>query len=288
MIEILSDFFREERIEFYGVLPIEECKIQKDYLLNKKDFVPKSVICFLVPYYTQNGDNVSKYAVSKDYHLFMERFFEKLSKALNKQYPQSKAYGFADHSPIHELEAAAKCGLGIIGKNRLLINEKYSSFVFIGEVFTDIDAKLLGYVSAEEIKACMKCGRCGKACPTGTLLDCTQPCLSAITQKKGRLSEQEIAFMIENNTVWGCDICQNVCPYTATAIKNGTIKTPIKFFYNDIIHNLTSDILDNMTDEAFNMRAYAWRKRETIRRNLIFTEEAKAENAELQENKAKK
>ena len=64
MIKIISDFFKKECIEYYGVLPIEECKIQKDYLLNDEDFVPRSVICFLVPYYTQNGENLSKYAVS--------------------------------------------------------------------------------------------------------------------------------------------------------------------------------------------------------------------------------
>ena len=286
MIEALSEFFKEECIEFYGVLPIEECKIQKEHLLKDKDFVPKSVICFLVPYYTQCGDNISKYAISKDYHLFMKQFFEKLSNTLKKECPRSKAYGFADHSPIYELEAAAKCGLGIIGENGLIINEKYSSFVFIGEVFTDIDAKTLGYVSAEEIKRCIKCGKCKKACPTEALIDYSKLCLSAITQKKGELSEQELSLMIKNNTVWGCDICQNVCPHTEAAIKKGTVRTPIKFFYEDRIHKLTSDILDSMTEEDFNTRAYAWRKRETIRRNLILTEEAKAKNAEEQESKA--
>ena len=278
MLEVLSNFFKEESIEFYGVLPIEECRIQKQYLF--KDFVPKSVICFLVPYYTQEGDNVSKYAVSRDYHLFMKQIFERLSIAFKREFPENEVHGFADHSPIYELEAAAKCGLGFVGENGLIINEKHSSFVFVGDVFTDIDAKSLGYTSAEEIKRCIKCGKCKEVCPTEALLDYSKPCLSAITQKKGVLSEQELSLMIKNNTVWGCDICQNVCPYTEAAIKKGTIQTPIKFFYEDRIHKLSSEILDNMSDEEFNTRAYAWRKRDTIRRNLILTEKANAENEE--------
>ncbi len=286
MIKIISDFFKKECIEYYGVLPIEECKIQKDYLLNDEDFVPRSVICFLVPYYTQNGENLSKYAVSKDYHLYMNQLFEGLSNTLKTVYPQNRIRGFADHSPIFELEAAAKCGLGVIGENRLLINEKYSSFVFIGDIFTDIDAKLLGYVSAEEPKSCLKCGKCKVSCPTGALNDSNKLCLSAITQRKGELSDQELSLIINNNTVWGCDICQNVCPYTLNAITNGTIQTPIKFFYEDIIHKLTSDVLENMNDDEFNMRVYSWRKRETIRRNLILTEEAKAKNEKEEGNKA--
>ena len=155
MIEALSEFFKEECIEFYGVLPIEECRIQKEYLF--RDFMPKSVICFLVPYYTENGDNISKYAVSKDYHLFMKQFLEKLSSILKSGYPQIKTCGFADHSPIYEIEAASKCGLGVIGENGLIINEKYSSFVFIGDLFTDVEAKSLGYVSAEDAKRCFGC-----------------------------------------------------------------------------------------------------------------------------------
>ena len=56
MIDLLSKFFKEECIEFYGVLPIEECKIQKEYLF--KELAPKSVICFLAPYYTENGEYI--------------------------------------------------------------------------------------------------------------------------------------------------------------------------------------------------------------------------------------
>ncbi len=272
MTRQISEFFKSENIEFFGVLPIEECRLQREYLLKKDGFNAKSAICFLVPYYTKEGKNLSKYAVSKDYHLYMKGLFSRFYEFFADAYPQNKCLGFADHSPAHELHLAAKCGLGVIGENGLLINEKHSSFVFIGEIFTDISPKDLGYIKAEEIKSCIKCEKCKKACPTKCLENYDSECLSAITQKKGELTREELALMLENNTVWGCDICQNVCPYTERAKKKDTLKTPISFFYEDVIDELTLDVLDKMDEDAFSSRAFSWRGRETIRRNLCVFE----------------
>jgi epoxyqueuosine reductase QueG len=273
MIKEISEFFKSENIEYFGVLPIEECRLKKEYLLSREDgFSPKSVICLLVPYYTKEGKNISKYAVSRDYHLYMRGLFSRFSEFFSQAYPYNACRCFSDHSPVSELYLAARCGLGVVGENGLLITEKHSSFIFVGEIFTDISAKDLGYVKAEEIKGCIKCGKCKKACPTKCLENYERECLSAITQKKGELSFEEKSLMLDYNTAWGCDICQNVCPYTERAIKNNTIKTPIEFFYEAPIDNLTLKTLDEMSEEEFSMRAYSWRKRETVRRNLLFLE----------------
>ena len=88
-------------------------------------------------------------------------------------------------------------------------------------------------------------------------------CLSAITQKKGELSEHERHLMLENNTVWGCDICQNVCPYT----KNAEY-TKIPFFEKEIITTLTQELVEGMSDEEFSSRAFSWRGRGVLIRNL--------------------
>ena len=88
-------------------------------------------------------------------------------------------------------------------------------------------------------------------------------CLSAVTQKKGELTEEERDYIIEYGSAWGCDICADVCPYSWKAAK-----TPVKFFYENRTPYLTQDALEKMSDEEFADRAYAWRGRAVIERNL--------------------
>ena len=84
-----------------------------------------------------------------------------------------------------------------------------------------------------------------------------------MTQRKGDLTEYEIALMKKVNTVWGCDECQRYCPYN----KEPRL-TPIPFFYLDRIPKLTSEIVDAMSKDKFAKRAFAWRGRKTVERNL--------------------
>ena len=93
-----------------------------------------------------------------------------------------------------------------------------------------------------------------------------------MTQKKGDLTDAEKEHLLHYGSVWGCDICQEVCPHTVSAIRAGTIFTPIPYFERDAIPHLSLQILDEMSDATFSERAYAWRGRETIRRNLILSE----------------
>ncbi len=88
-----------------------------------------------------------------------------------------------------------------------------------------------------------------------------------MTQKKGELSEKEKEYIVKYKSAWGCDICQLVCPLVQKAIKNGA-QTPISFFREDRIKNLTSDGLCAMSDEEFGKRAFSWRGKATIKRNL--------------------
>ena len=84
-------------------------------------------------------------------------------------FPDCSYRGYGDHSPIDERYAALACGLGIAGDNGLIINEKYGSYVFIGDVICDVPPETLSAMPVGKILHCSHCGRCRSACPTGIL-----------------------------------------------------------------------------------------------------------------------
>ncbi len=284
MNKIIQDFFKREKIEYYGVLPVDECRFIRKHLLDRAEeahsFCAKSAICYAVPYYTEGEGNISRYAFSLDYHAYMSSLSQRLCEFLSLNFVGSHSVGFCDHSPVDEVRLGAKCGLGVVGENRLLITEKYSSFVFIGEVFTDVSAETLGYKSAEDEKACLSCGKCKVACPSQSLGESGRECLSALTQKKGELSQDEIKAIEKSGCAWGCDVCQDICPHTKKAICDGTMVTPVEYFHEKKITHLDCKILDEMEEKEFSARAYAWRKRDTIKRNLEILEKAENEKQE--------
>lgn len=268
MLEFIKSELNKFNIDLVSCLSLDECEITRPYLLEKNEINNGSVIVFAVPYFTQQTDlksNISAYAISRDYHRFFKSLFDTIINSLKQKFPENKFVGFTDHSPINEIKAAAESGLGVIGQNHLLITEKYSSFIFIGEIITDatLDSK------AKSAELCINCGKCLRACPIE--MDVSK-CLSATTQKKSELTEQEILLIKKYGCVWGCDICQTVCPYTQTAIKKGTIYSNVEFFKEHRTPFLTSKIIENMNDDEFSLRAYSWRGKKVIQRNLKIIE----------------
>lgn len=262
---LVSEAFASEGITEYGFLPITEVRILRPELfLRGEPITPKSVLLFLVPYYTGPAENLSLYAVSRDYHLYMQGLAARLIGALSAAYPDAAFRAFSDHSPIGERYAAARAGLGILGDNGLLINEKYGSLIFVGEIFSDLEAP--ADTPVYPVGTCEHCGACLRACPTAALSGQGE-CLSELTQRKGELAEETISLMLAHKTVWGCDLCQIACPHTRRAIASGIV-TPIPFFHKERIPHLTSALLDGMDTATFKSRAFAWRGRTTITRNL--------------------
>ena len=268
----LAEIFSDEGIEYFAVLDINDLSIVNPGLLERYGVKPKSVIVFLIPYYGGKTENISVYSASRDYHLFIKELNSRLIPKIRELYPNSGLVGFGDHSPIDERHAALTAGLGILGKNGLLINEKYGSYIFIADIITDIDPDLIGAVKPQKAAFCEGCGICLESCPTGILLGKSEVCLSAVTQKKGELTEEERDLILRCGSVWGCDACQMYCPRNA----NPQI-TPIEFFRNDRIAKLDLKTLDAMTDEQFSERAYAWRGRKTVRRNILLFEGEKTD-----------
>lgn len=220
---------------------------------------PKSVIVACFPYLldeeSYRNRNISKYAVVEDYHNVAVNRLETAILKLRELYPENKFSAFADNSPIPEVKAACHAGLGVRGMNSLLITEKYGSYVFIGEIVTDLE---LEPADAEE-KSCIKCGRCIIKCPSGALCENgfqKELCLSEITQKKGELSEKEKHLLLECGCVWGCDICQDICPMNKNAAR-----TEIEEFLSSPIAHISSGC-------SLEGRAYEWRGRKVIERNI--------------------
>ncbi len=268
--EHILNILQNEAITECGVLPLSSCQIVNPRLFDRIPFKAQSAILFLIPYYTGKGENLSAYAVSEDYHFYTKGLFERICPLLEKAYEGESFCGFSDHSPIDERDAVLRAGLAMKGDHRLLIHDVYGSFFFVGELFTTMSAESLGYDGDREVRECLHCGACQKACPTGTLRSADRVCLSALTQKKGTLSEEEREIIRRNGTAWGCDACQNVCPYNKGKI------TPISFFHRERILHLDREKILSMDEDAFSRRAFAWRGKQTVLRNLDILAEGEA------------
>lgn len=259
--------FDIKKLLYSDILPMGVCsfsKLQNNLIscraLERVPENAKSVIVVLFPYYL--GDeyyenlNISKYAVPEDYHVICGKYLKEIAVSLKESYPNNSFQYFCDNSPINEVMAGCFSGVGIRGENSLLINEKYGSFCFVGEIVTDLEIPC----EDREIKSCKKCGLCKKKCINQAITTDgieKERCLSEITQKKGELTEGEAELIKKSGCIWGCDICQNVCPM------NSCIEvSPVKEFYETAKSTYNSD-------EDYNKnRAYAWRKKEVINRNL--------------------
>ena len=219
----------------------------------------ETVISVLFPYYLgeeyYKNANVSRYAVSADYHLITGAIMEKIVSALREAWPENRFEYFIDNSPLPEVRCAAAAGLGVVGRNALFISPVYGSWVFLGEIVTD--RYFPPAAPAENF--CVGCDRCVKACPVNAIGEngvTPEKCLSYLSQKKGELDPAVAKKMIEYNCAWGCDICQKVCPMNA-----GARLTPIEAFFETARPYVTA------ADEIEG-RAFAWRGKKVIERNL--------------------
>jgi len=268
MLDFVKNELKKYNIELVFSLNLEECEIKRPYLLERSGISKGSVIIFAVPYLSKAAfekRNISAYAVSRDYHIFFDQLFKEIIPILKEKYPNNSFAGFTDHSPINEIVAAAKTGIGVIGKNHLLITEKHSSFVFLGEIITDAILPS----SPHKVEGCEGCQKCIDACPVKTDIS---KCISAVTQKKADLDEIEVDLVKTHGCAWGCDICQLACPHTQKALNNNTLFSSVDFFNTKLTPILTSEGVEQMSDEEFKERAYSWRGKQAIIRNLKILE----------------
>ena len=187
----------------------------------------KSIVTVLYNYFPkqQIGDHgrykIAKYAYGADYHDVLKRKMRQLLERIEAQ--TGKLEGcrvFVDSAPVLDRAWAVRCGLGFIGKNTTLIHPKKGSFFFIGHLFLPLELEETGTPLANR---CGRCTRCIDACPTGALeapfqID-ARKCISYLTiEYKGGLEGHDPKRF--NGWMYGCDTCQDVCPYNRFALPN--------------------------------------------------------------------
>jgi epoxyqueuosine reductase len=156
---------------------------------------------------------ISNYAYGDDYHKVIKDKLHQLLTSIEEKTGKRKARVFVDSAPVLDRAWARKSGLGFIGKNTMLINRKGGSYFFIGHIMLDLDLK--DDNDKEESSFCGSCTLCLKACPTSALepfrLDANK-CISYLTiEHRSDIPDQFRERM--NHWIFGCDICQEVCPW---------------------------------------------------------------------------
>lgn len=156
--------------------------------------------------------SIAKYARGEDYHRVLMRRLSRLADWLRDQ-GATVAHPWADDGPVPERELAERAGLGWIGKNTMLIRPGTGSFCFIGTVFTDLP---LTPANSPDYDRCGSCTRCLDACPTEAfvaprVLDATR-CISYLTIESRAPIPETAADRLEG-WAFGCDICNDVCPW---------------------------------------------------------------------------
>lgn len=229
----------------------------------------KSIIVCLFPYFIGNNEtgNLSKSSLSIDYHTIAKSKLEQIGEFLKNKVPQFEYKAFVDNGPLVDRYLAYLAGLGYFGINSHIITDKYGSYVFIGYIINNYAFE----PDKPQDKTCIKCGRCVQSCPGSAILGNfdINPllCRSYITQKKGDLSEHELEILRKSPLVYGCDICQDVCPHNADVMY-----TPIIEFSDNIKSNIEYSELKDISNKEFKRRykdrAFSWRGKGILERNF--------------------
>jgi epoxyqueuosine reductase len=178
----------------------------------------KSVITLLKNYFPseiiESENKISKYAYGNDYHEVIRERLKQMIAEFQKTIGMFVGRGFVDSAPVLERSWAQKSGLGWIGRNGNMITKQSGSFFFIATLFTDLE---LEYDDPFARDYCGNCNRCVEACPTDAILpDKTingSKCISYFTiELKEELIPEEQKGKFQN-WMFGCDICQDVCPW---------------------------------------------------------------------------
>lgn len=257
-----AEFLEKEAIKFenwlkekrHGKMQYMENYFDKRVDPTKLVTDAKSVISVLMNYFPDEKQNdespkISKYAYGKDYHYIIKERLKQLLDFINSEIGEVNGRAFVDSGPVMEKVWAQRAGLGWQGKHTNLINKTSGSFLFLGELIIDL---VLEYDSPFVQDYCGTCTACIDACPTGAItepyvLDASK-CISYFTieLKENEKIPEKMSGKFEN-WAFGCDICQDVCPWNRFAKPHREpALTPIKE-----ILNFSDNDWEEITEEVF-------------------------------------
>ena len=250
LVEWLSNGFQAEMS--YMEKNFEKRKNVKNVLANCK-----SVISLGLNYFTernhsnQNGKGkISRYAWGVDYHLIIWEKLSLLEKELKEIDPTFESISYVDTGPVMDKAWAVKAGLGWLGKHTNVINKSFGSWIFLSTILTNYDFEYSSQISDH----CGSCTACIDACPTKAIVQeyvvDANKCISYLTIE----NKNEIPAEFKNkfvNWIFGCDICQDVCPWNLKF----SIATQVEEFLPSTGNNeLSIDEILNMNEEEFKMK----------------------------------
>ena len=184
----------------------------------------KTVIVFATNYYWSAPESdlspVARYARGRDYHATLRDRLSAFRKGLLKEFQEVKTYASVDSGPLMEKVWAARAGIGYVGRNGCLITEKYGSYVLLAVMVLDCEVDSYGQGPLED--RCGECNLCVTSCPTDAIGDQGQidarRCLSYQTIENRNLMPLELRPAMAD-LVFGCDICQEVCPLNYSPVQ---------------------------------------------------------------------
>lgn len=181
----------------------------------------KSILVLAISYnhdpQPSQGYRIARYAHGQDYHLWVKGLLEKLAQKIKQSFVDFAWRSFVDTGPILERDLAGKAGIGWIGKNTCLLNEKWGSYLFLGVILNNLEF----VESGPALNQCGSCRLCLEVCPTQALtpyqLDPYKCLAYQNIERRGARDAKIVAKM--HNWLIGCDICQEVCPWNRGAPK---------------------------------------------------------------------
>jgi epoxyqueuosine reductase len=236
----------------------------------------KSVVTVLYNYFPKQvlpGERykIAKYAYGSDYHEVLKHKLRQLLEHIETQTGKLEGVRvFVDSAPVLDRAWAVRCGLGFIGKNTTLIHPKKGSFFFIGHLFLPLELEETGQPLPNR---CGRCTKCLDACPTGALeapfhID-ARKCISYLTiEYKGSLDPYDPKVF--NGWMYGCDICQDVCPYNKFSLPNSEPAFQPQEQLIDMREEDWKNLDKDRFDALFKHSAVQRARFEGLKRNIAF------------------